>query len=498
MIGLAISYERKTTVTEASPTSKPTLIDRVLVNRNFAAMWTGDIISALGDYSFSITLVIWVGLFLAKGQPWAPLAITGLVLSATFPPLLVGPIAGVFVDRWGNKRRVLIIADILQAALVGVLVVTAFLPGGHLPVFWQLGVIYAVNFLLISVDQFFNQAGFALIGQIVPDRDFGRAIGRVIVFVNVGTIVGPAIGAPFFYLFGPSIALLINSLTFVFSLVMLLQVHPPKPAAATVEAAPTEEAAVSATVEAAPASAAPATKPKRTFWREFAAGIQFTFTSRTLRTMLIAMCIETFGTASIPVLNVFFALSNLHINGAYFGALVSSLGVGGLVGSLIGPVILRWIGEARVFWLSLYADGILLIIYSRLTAAIPALVVLFLLGFVAGLFNNAIGPLLLRLTPNSMMGRATAVRVSIISTVNVLGTVLVGFLVSSVLIGLHFTALGMSFGPVDTLFLASGVFAVLSGVYAMFNVFDPLPTSRESATESTPAEAIVSSETIAE
>ena len=455
--------------------SQPTLVDRVLVNRNFAFLWVGDVISALGDYSFGITMTLWILFYLAPGQPWAPLAITGLLLSGTLPALIVGPIAGVFVDRW-NKRLTMIVADIIQSALVGVLVVTTFLPGGQLPIFWQLGVIYAVNFLLVGTDQFYNQAGFPLIGDIVPEAHFAKAMGRVLVFVSIGTMVGPAIGSPLFTAFGPRWALLINSMSFLVSLVLLLPIRPPV-------AAPKEHAAAAATAE-----------KKKGFFSEFMAGLRFVWGSRVLRTMIIAMSIETLGTAAIPILNPFFAFGSLHVPEALFGLLVTALGVGALVGAIFGPVVVNRIGIARIFWLSLYADGILLIVYARLTSYIPALVVLFVLGCITGLFNVAIGPLILRVTPREMMGRGTAVRVALITAVNLVGTLIVGVLVSSAFRNFHLEVMGIAFGAIDTIFVVAGLMALLSGVYAMLNVFIPPPAPVEVAA----TETVVPVETSAE
>jgi MFS family permease len=446
-------FEREDTLAASSQS----LIDRLLVNRNFAFLWVGDVISALGDYSFGITMTLWIVLVIAKGQPWAPLAITGLVLSGTIPPMIVGLFAGVFVDRW-DHRLTMMVVDLIQAALVAVLVATTFLPGGQLQTVWQLIVIYIVNFLLVSVDQFYNQAGFPLIGDIVPEQDFARAMGRVLIFVSIGTILGPSIGAPLFFVFGARYALLINAVSFLISFALILPIRPPRVQAQ----------------ESKPAEQEP---KKRAFLPEFIDGLRFLFTHRTLRTMLVAMIIETLGTAALPVVNVFFVIQNLHASGAFYGLLVTALGMGTLVGSIFGPrIISRW-GEGRIFWACLYADGIFLIIYSRLTNFIPAVAIIFILGIVGGFFNVAIGPLILRLTPRNMMGRGTAVRVSLISVANILGAAAAGFLVSDALRHLHVSVLGTVFTPVDTILLAAGLFALLSGIYAMKNVFEPEPVA---------------------
>src|SRR5262245_29685487 len=105
-------------------------------------------------------MVLWVGTVLAAGQPWAPLAVSGVLIAVLAPVLLIGPFAGVFVDRW-DRRRTMLRADLARAGLVGSLVVLVLLPAGTVPVSGQLAVGYAVVALASVAAQFFNPARFA-------------------------------------------------------------------------------------------------------------------------------------------------------------------------------------------------------------------------------------------------------------------------------------------------------------------------------------------------
>ena len=85
-------------------------------NRNWLLLWLGQSVSITGDYVFDTTVVLWIATVIAKGQPWAPAAVGGVLIAAAVPALLVGPFAGVYVDRW-DRHRTMLVADACRAAL---------------------------------------------------------------------------------------------------------------------------------------------------------------------------------------------------------------------------------------------------------------------------------------------------------------------------------------------------------------------------------------------
>jgi MFS family permease len=80
--------------------------------RDFRLLWTGSLISDLG--SWLLTLAVPAHVFLVTGS----LRATGLTLAAQYLPVLVlGPVAGVFTDRW-DRRRLMIATDLFRAGAV--------------------------------------------------------------------------------------------------------------------------------------------------------------------------------------------------------------------------------------------------------------------------------------------------------------------------------------------------------------------------------------------
>ena len=83
--------------------------------RDFRLLWGGSLVSALG--SWLLILAIPAHIFLATGS----LRDTGLTLAAQYLPLLIlGPVAGVFTDRW-DRRRLMIATNLFRAGAVAIM-----------------------------------------------------------------------------------------------------------------------------------------------------------------------------------------------------------------------------------------------------------------------------------------------------------------------------------------------------------------------------------------
>src|SRR5919198_515737 len=84
----------------------------VVRSPSYFPLWLGQLISNFGDTLHYIALVVLVFQLTGKG-----LAVAGLVAAEVIPVLVLGPVAGVVIDRF-SRRAVLIGADLFRAALV--------------------------------------------------------------------------------------------------------------------------------------------------------------------------------------------------------------------------------------------------------------------------------------------------------------------------------------------------------------------------------------------
>lgn len=418
-----------------------------LINRNFALLWCGAAISYVGDFIFLTTLTLWIAVDIARGQAWAPLAISGLVIAASLPILLVGPLAGVFVDRW-DKRRTMLAMDAARALIIALLLPAAnlvplpFLPGQRLTPLEQVGMIYGVVFLASVCAQFFNPGRMALINDLVPDASRARATGLMQTVMALAVVIGPALAAPLFFAAGVEWALLINAASFLVSFAALLAMHVPRAAS---HAAPEAPSSV-----------------RGEFW----AGLRFFAGNRILMAQLVTGILFMLGAGALNTLDIFFVTQNLHTAPSLYGNLEAAYGLGSVMGALLASFIATRLRVARTFWVAALLLGALLIAYSRLTSYLPALVVMFLVGVPNAALNAAAGPIVYHVTPRAFLGRVSAILNPAFTLAALLSAALAGYLDGVVLRDFHLSLAGAAFGPVDTIFAGAGVLAIVGALYA--------------------------------
>ncbi len=117
--------------------------------RSFLLLWLGGLVSMTGDWALRIALPIYIVRLTGSAA-----AVSGVVLAGLLASLVVGPVAGVCVDRW-DRRRVLVVVNTAQAlALLPLLAV------GTASLVW---IAAAVSFSESALSQFVGPAESALL-----------------------------------------------------------------------------------------------------------------------------------------------------------------------------------------------------------------------------------------------------------------------------------------------------------------------------------------------
>lgn len=415
----------------------------VLINRNFALLWCGQAISILGDVIFSTTLILWIATQIAKGQVWAPLAVSCAFLATNVPTFLIGPFAGVFVDRW-KKLRTMLAVDLVRAvSMLGLMGITlAISLIGREANIELLLAIYLVTFLLSAMDRFFRPAMLALIGDIVEEGKREQALGLGQFSVSLATIIGPLIATALFFSVSIQWLLLINMASFVVSFGSLRLIQEPQI---------TLEKQVSQATN---------------FLRELGAGFLYICRHSILVTLVISTMIAALGAGVLNALNIFFLTQDLHASQNLYGVMDTVLGLGMVCGAILSAIFAARIGKLRLIWSSLILIGALIIAYARMTSFIPAMVLLFLVGCPIAALMVVTGPLMLQIVARDFVGRVSSLFDPATTLASLIGTFLAGFFVSTFLSHFYVIFLGFSLSSIDTIILAAGVLILVSGFYA--------------------------------
>ncbi len=164
----------------------------VLKDRNFLFLWLGQVISNFGDRLNQMALIALV----YQRSPGSEMALAKLIAFTIIPVFIIGPIAGVWVDRL-NRKNVMVISDITRGLLV--LAIPFFIGLRQMPL------VYFIIFLTFSISRFFIPSKMAFIPDIVPEeklliantlQNTTQMIGNVVGLVVAGVIVNiPYVGA---------------------------------------------------------------------------------------------------------------------------------------------------------------------------------------------------------------------------------------------------------------------------------------------------------------
>jgi predicted MFS family arabinose efflux permease len=334
------------------------------------------------------------------------------------PAILVGSVAGVFVDRW-DRRRTLIVADLLRALLL-----LGLLPVRSPETVW---IVFAVSFVQATLGQFFNPAKDALIPRLVGEEDLLAANSLSSLSGQLTLLVGPLLGGASLALFGIASSILADSASFLFSALM----------AACVVVQVVEEQATEATQS---------TAAWARVWREYRQGLSLMGHNPVVTALLLAMGIAAVGQGLINVQIIPWVKDVLHGDSLVLGWIVSAQGVGGLIGGLALGSRGTSFSPTIVLASGLVLTGLLIIGVVSSVVLPVILVLLALIGVAVVVFIVRLQTLLQLSVADAYRGRVLGAYGTTQSALLLAGMALSG-------------ALGGLVGPVVTLELAGILYA---------------------------------------
>jgi len=272
--------------------------------RTFFVVWIGQLISVVGSNLTGFGLAIWMYL---ETDSVTLLAL--IMLATTLPGIVIGPLAGAFVDRL-DRRKVMLIGD--SSAGTATLVVVLLLLTDQLEL-WH---IYLMATIGSVANSFQEPAYTASVPLLVPKKHLGRANGLVQMGQAMGALVAPILAGVLVAATGLWGVLLADVATFAVAVSTLALVRIPRP-----EAAPSRS---------------------ERLWGQVAEGWRWLRTRGGLFGFLLVAAGINFLLGFMNVLYIPLFLS--FTNEVVLGTALTVLGAGMLVGSLVMGV---WGGPKR-------------------------------------------------------------------------------------------------------------------------------------------------------
>lgn len=422
--------------------------------RAFRWFWAGETVSSFGSWVTMIALQVIVVDHLHAGT----VGLGWLNAARWLPYLLFGLVLGALIDRV-RRRPVMIGSDLVRAFLLCAI-----------PALWFADLLGLATLILLvallgTATLINDSASQAFLPRLVTRSSLQPAHARIDGTNAAAETAGPALGGALLALISAPLAVLVNVSTFLFSaiVVALIRVDEPKLPHAAAE------------------NAEPSPRPStRRLGHEIAAGLQWVYTTRTLRELAVWTHIWFAGQAILASVTAAYVLNDVGLNTVAFGIVMGGSGLGGIVGALSSGAVGRRVGSGRTVILAHVgsAIGVLALISAGLAAdagtgnvrstAASAIILftgMFLHGFGIGLSNSHEMAYRQSITPDGFQARTNTTMRSINRAVIVIVSPLAGFLAAAtgaefalVLAAAIFalTAIGLWFSPFRTVRLDRG------------------------------------------
>lgn len=175
---------------------------------NFSLLWASTLASQLGDHLNLMALTALI--FSLSAGAIKGLEFSKILLLASAPVLIFGPISGVYADRL-SRKKMMIISDVVRAVLVAAIPFVAH----------SMTLVYVIVFIVFTVNRFYLSARSAAIPQLVPSDRLLAANSLLNVAMMATIMLGPWGGGLLVERFGFTAGFLADSGTFIVSAVLV-------------------------------------------------------------------------------------------------------------------------------------------------------------------------------------------------------------------------------------------------------------------------------------
>jgi MFS family permease len=356
--------------------------------------------SMIGDWAYGTAVAVWaygVGGATAVGL-WTAIRMALLAVSS--------PVGATFADRY-PRRAVMITADIVRAVLVVLAVVCLYLDL-H-PAF-----VFVLATLTSIASTAFRPAQRALMPSLANrPEELTASNGTSSTLESLAFFVGPSIGALLLVVADVEVVFLLNVLTFVWSMLMIMRIRVPDrepPASPSADGEEPDE-------------------PKDSFLTEVSAGFRSIWNDKDLLVVTAEVAAQTIVAGASAVFTVVMAVHILGTGPEGVGYLDSMLGVGAIVGGFVAIARASRLKLAQDMTYGVILWSVPLLLVTAWPTPVAAFAAVILLGFGNPLVDVNMETILMRITPEEVLGRVFGALDACLIATMALGAAVMPFLV---------------------------------------------------------------------
>lgn len=275
----------------------------------FRTFWIGETISQFGDRISELALPL-IAVTLLAATPVQVSVLTALI----WLPNLLGLFLGAWVDQRTHKRRLLIIADLIRAAVLFSLPVAYLFDAITLTQLYLVALLTGVGAVLFAMA---HQAFFV---ALVPRSAYVDANSKLSMSRSLSFIAGPAVGGGLVQALSAPVAIVVDAVSFLGSALLLGRI---------------------------PVTEPPPPPRQSSTLRLVREGLVLVLRHPVLRAALGCTTTVNFFTFITAALLVLYASNDLHLSAGAIGVALGVGALGGLAGAALAPRVSRAIGLGR-------------------------------------------------------------------------------------------------------------------------------------------------------
>ncbi|GAV23981.1 MFS transporter [Carboxydothermus pertinax] len=358
-----------------------------LSHKNYRLFFFGQALSLIGTWMQSVAL-FWLTLELTR-SPF----LLGVLSAVQFAPMtFLSVVGGVAADRF-PKKRILIITQSFMMALAGFLTVLTSL---HLISYWHL---LLIAFGLGIANSFDMPTRQAFVIDLVGPEDLTNAIALNSSIFNLARLLGPALAGVVLAKYGSATCFFINTLSFTAVLAGLFLMDNLK---ARKKSSPTS------------------------LKEDLTEGFRYLKShQKLLKTILVVAVLSIFA-MNFSVLIPILARIDLKLPAEMFGFMMSSFGLGALMGALSMATFSKKLNLNKVINTSAFLMAFLQLAMPLAKKPILAMVLLFLTGFFTIAFNSGSNSYLQKNVNDTYRGRVMSIYTTVFAGFAPLGSLFAG------------------------------------------------------------------------